>query len=372
MNTSFSILFDLTVRGPDGSPKETRSGHNLVMRSAIPDFNVPASNYSTIARFAAGQGLTVPNRRDSGAVTFSSVWIDAGTPFVVTASAGFFVAADAGRLLKLASGEELAISAYISATQVTAAAYPVAPTNAQIGTVWYDNQTALESIVTQWGTATTFTLASAVANVVTGTSGTASVVVTQTAQTAVATGGYNVSELGWTTSAGALVGRAVIAPVAVQVGDYITCTLTTTYTLDTAAHAVSAPGANGDFSGTSRFYGAASGNAASVLYSGGAQIYIMAGAADVSTIHSTALSASSIAGGAASISTVSTGYPSVSTKRASVSLASGSGSIITIALRDSGGSLAPWVHALTAPVSKTTLQTVTASFDLTMTRTLVN
>lgn len=85
---------------------------------------------------AAGSGSTV-TRRDSGAVTFTR------SGSTVTASAGFFVADDVGRLLKLNSGEELRISAYASATSVTvttSGAIAASP-----GTVWYVNQTGLDT-----------------------------------------------------------------------------------------------------------------------------------------------------------------------------------------------------------------------------------
>lgn len=380
MNTSFSILYKLTVHAPDGSPKEVREGHNLVMRSAIPDFNVPGaiSTFNGITRFAAGQGASVPNRRDSGAVTFSSAWIDAATPFVVTASAGFFVAADAGRLLKLASGEELAISAYTSATQVTVAAYPVAPANAQIGTVWYDNQTALEAIISQWGYATTFTPGSGALTLVTGVSGTATGTVTQTAQTATASSGYNITELGWLDNTGVLKGRAVISPVAVQSGDYLTCTLVSNYTFDAAAHAVSAVGTYGDFSGTSRMYGASAFDAVGVSANSAmikpGYVLFSAQTVDVSTLHNTTANLSILSAVASTPSVISSPYPSRSVKRFSATWGTGSsGTVATLGLTAASYTGQPvWVHSITAPVAKTTLQSVTAAFDMTVTRTLVN
>lgn len=78
---------------------------------------------------------TDPTKRDSGAITFSR----AGT--TVTASASFFEAQDAGRLLKFDTGEEMYIATFTSGTAVevdTSGALA-----ASEGTVWYVNQAAL-------------------------------------------------------------------------------------------------------------------------------------------------------------------------------------------------------------------------------------
>lgn len=80
-----------------------------------------------------------PVRRDSGATTFSR----AGT--TITASAGFFEAADVGRLLKWDSGEEVYISAFTSPTEVSSVASGTIAADA--GTVWYVNQTALQTLL---------------------------------------------------------------------------------------------------------------------------------------------------------------------------------------------------------------------------------
>lgn len=85
-----------------------------------------------------------PVKRDSGAVTFTRA------AAVVTASAGFFEAADAGRLLKFDTGEEMRITVFNSATSVdvdTAGAL-----GASEGTVWYVDRTALETEVKRTNT----------------------------------------------------------------------------------------------------------------------------------------------------------------------------------------------------------------------------
>lgn len=90
---------------------------------------VAAFTYAVI-----GTGTT-PTKRDSGVVTFTR----AGS--TVTASAGFFEAADVGRLLKWDTGEEARITAYTDAqTVTTSTAGAIA---AAEGTIWYVNQTAL-------------------------------------------------------------------------------------------------------------------------------------------------------------------------------------------------------------------------------------
>jgi hypothetical protein len=85
---------------------------------------------------AAGSGST-PTRRDSGAVTVSR----AGS--TLTASAGWFVPGDVGQLFKFNTGEEVEITAYTSATQVTTAT--AGAIAAAAGTMWAVNQTGLDA-----------------------------------------------------------------------------------------------------------------------------------------------------------------------------------------------------------------------------------
>jgi len=86
------------------------------------------------ANAAVGTGTT-PTRRDSGAITVSR----AGT--TLTASAGFFEAADAGRLFKFDTGEEVRIQTFTDATHVeTVTSGTIA---AAEGTIYYVNQIAL-------------------------------------------------------------------------------------------------------------------------------------------------------------------------------------------------------------------------------------
>ncbi len=94
----------------------------------------------------AGTGTTA-TRRDSGAITVSR----AGT--TLTASAGFFEAADAGRLFKFDTGEEVRISSYTDGTYVeTVTSGTIVSAE---GTVWYVNQTALATETKRTGTLST-------------------------------------------------------------------------------------------------------------------------------------------------------------------------------------------------------------------------
>ena len=92
---------------------------------------------------AVGTGTT-PTKRDSGATTLSR------TGSTVTASAGFFEAADVGRLLKFDTGEEVRITAFTDAQTVTTA--DSGAIAAAEGTVWYVNQAGLTAEVKRTGT----------------------------------------------------------------------------------------------------------------------------------------------------------------------------------------------------------------------------
>src|SRR4051812_11153701 len=79
-----------------------------------------------------------PVSRGPGAITFSQATT------TITASGGFFVAADTGRLFKFDSGEECYLT-FVSATQATASISRTVGSGP--GTVWYVNQTAVESVL---------------------------------------------------------------------------------------------------------------------------------------------------------------------------------------------------------------------------------
>lgn len=108
---------------------------NLILDQGLD--GIASRAWVTAFEYAAVGTGTEPTRRDTGAVTVSR----AGS--TLTASAGFFIASDAGRLFKFDSGEEVRITAYTSATEVTTADSGAIAADA--GTVWYVNQTALQT-----------------------------------------------------------------------------------------------------------------------------------------------------------------------------------------------------------------------------------
>lgn len=115
---------------------------NLILDQGLNQ--VAANKWADCFRYVAIGTATTATRRDSGAVT---VDLAAG---VLTASAGFFEAADVGRLLKFDTGEEMYITGYTSPTvAATADARTIA---AAEFTVWYVNQTALTTETKRTGT----------------------------------------------------------------------------------------------------------------------------------------------------------------------------------------------------------------------------
>lgn len=78
-----------------------------------------------------------PVARNDGAVSFSQLTT------VITASGNFFISSDTGRLFKFDSGEECYLT-FVNATTATASISRTVGSGP--GTVWYVNQTALESL----------------------------------------------------------------------------------------------------------------------------------------------------------------------------------------------------------------------------------
>jgi hypothetical protein len=100
---------------------------------------LPMLNYPLLGE----NGSPTPVRRDSGSITFTQ----AGT--TITASSGFFVAGDTGRLFKWGTGETGAevYLTYVSATQATASASATV-SSPTIGTIWYVNTNTLLTFIT--------------------------------------------------------------------------------------------------------------------------------------------------------------------------------------------------------------------------------
>ncbi|WP_043582305.1 uL14 family ribosomal protein [Geminisphaera colitermitum] len=134
-----SIRYRIEVINPDGMLADSRPWKkNLIL-----DWGLNAiANYrwNEVTRYAVAGTGAKPTRRDSAAVTFTQ------TAKTVTASAGFFEAEDAGRLLKLNTGEELRIEAVPDAVTATVktSRESAEPTP---GTIWYVNQTGHETEV---------------------------------------------------------------------------------------------------------------------------------------------------------------------------------------------------------------------------------
>lgn len=129
-----AVHYSVNVLNPDGTvARRIPRKKNLILDSGL---DLVASNpWAYLTLYAAAGTGTDPVRRDTGAINLSR----SGT--TVTADAGFFEAADVGRLIKFDSGEEMYVTAYTDTTHVevdqsgTIAAGP--------GTVWYVNRTGL-------------------------------------------------------------------------------------------------------------------------------------------------------------------------------------------------------------------------------------
>lgn len=111
--------------------------NNLILDTGLD--KVATMSWANCFKFClfGDQVSPTPIQRDSGGISFAQV----GT--AITASGGFFEAGDTGRLLKYDSGEEVYLT-FIDSTHATASlSFAIV---AQPGTVWYVNQTQLESL----------------------------------------------------------------------------------------------------------------------------------------------------------------------------------------------------------------------------------
>jgi len=107
---------------------------NLLFDAGLDRLGAASRWPDLFAYFVLGDGTT-PTRRDSGVITFSR------SGNVVTSSANFFEAGDAGRLLKFDSGEEMYVTAYNSGTSVNVSV--LGALSAAEGTIYYVNRTSL-------------------------------------------------------------------------------------------------------------------------------------------------------------------------------------------------------------------------------------
>lgn len=113
--------------------KRLPAKRNLILDQGLD--GIAVRSWANAFRAAAIGTGTIPTKRDSGAVTVSR------TGATLTSSAGFFEAADVGRLFKFDTGEEVRITAFTNSTTVTTSTSGAIA--ASEGTVWYVNQTAL-------------------------------------------------------------------------------------------------------------------------------------------------------------------------------------------------------------------------------------
>ena len=133
LHSDASVSFEMSVINPDGSiARALPKRRNLLLDKGLNQLAL--SSWIELFSFFALGTTSNPTSRDSGLIT---VTIAGGTAM---ASAGFFEAADVGRLIKCDSGEERYITAYTSPTVVTVAGSDVA---ASQFTVWYVNDTSL-------------------------------------------------------------------------------------------------------------------------------------------------------------------------------------------------------------------------------------
>lgn len=118
--------------------------NNLIMDAGLNKAGNVTSWCGCFAYCLFGNNVSpVAVQRDSGVVTFTQ------TSNVITASGGFFVAQDVGRLFKWGTGSggtEAYITAYTSSTQVTVGASPDVAVP-EVGTVWYVNSPTLSTLL---------------------------------------------------------------------------------------------------------------------------------------------------------------------------------------------------------------------------------
>ena len=135
IGSALSVEFDVEILNLDGTAKPVGNRQkNLLLDSGLD--KIATLGITTCMQYAAVGTGTNPTYRDSGAVT---VTIAGG---VATASAGFFAAADVGRLLKQDSGSERYITGYTSPTVVTVGG---ADSAASLFTIWYVSDTGLQT-----------------------------------------------------------------------------------------------------------------------------------------------------------------------------------------------------------------------------------
>jgi hypothetical protein len=132
VHSTAEVRYQTRILNPDGSiAAELPWKKNLILDQGLN--NVSAYSWSRLFSNCAIGTSADPVKRDSGLTTFTR----AGN--VVTASANFFEAADVGRLIKFDSGEEMHVTFFTDAQNVTVNI--AGALAASQGTVWYVNLT---------------------------------------------------------------------------------------------------------------------------------------------------------------------------------------------------------------------------------------
>lgn len=127
------------LRAKTGLYEEVNKGHNLILDAGL---DLVATNViAALTKYCHVGTGTDPFQRDSGSTTISR----AGS--TLTASSGYFEAADVGRLFKFDTGEEVYITSFASTTSVdTVDSGTIASSE---GTIWYVDRTTLQTETTR-------------------------------------------------------------------------------------------------------------------------------------------------------------------------------------------------------------------------------
>lgn len=181
--------------------KKSAVRKNLILDSGLD--NVASFNWTSCIQFCAVGTGNSPTSRTNGAITFTQ------SGNTLTASGNFFSSADVGRLFKFGTGSggaEQYITAYTNATTVTVSSS--ASVGSMVGTVWYVNDTGLQTEVARTNSKSNNSGDN-------GTTFAANVVTHKVTFLFPAVGsGVTYNEIGWSSGGGAttLFGRDLITP----------------------------------------------------------------------------------------------------------------------------------------------------------------
>jgi hypothetical protein len=135
-HTSAAIDFQIDVIGRNGRTlRRLPKRRNLIPNSALDALGAQTCHWRTCTNSVAVGTGALTTKRASGATTITA------TAGALGASAGFFLAADVGRVLKLDSGEEYIITGYTSPTAASSSNLTNAA--ASPGTIHYTTLTGL-------------------------------------------------------------------------------------------------------------------------------------------------------------------------------------------------------------------------------------